>query len=46
MKVAAFNAICPYEIGDRVVIIEKAGRSSNGYCLHTLHKNRGSDFFI
>lgn len=30
MKVAAFNAICPYEIGDRVVIIEKAERNENG----------------
>lgn len=30
MKVAAFNAVCPYEIGDRVVILEAAGKNENG----------------
>lgn len=30
MKLAAFNAVCPYEIGDRVVILEVAGKNENG----------------
>ena len=30
MKLAAFNAVCPYEIGDKVVILEAAGKNDNG----------------
>lgn len=30
MKLAAFNAVCTYEIGDRVVILEVAGKNENG----------------
>lgn len=30
MKLAAFNAVCPYEIGDRVSILEAAGKNENG----------------
>ena len=30
MKLAAFNAVCPVEIGDKVVILEVAGKNENG----------------
>ena len=30
MQMAAFSAKCPYEIGDRVVVIEVAGTNENG----------------
>ncbi len=30
MKVAAFSAKCPYEIGDRVNVIKAAGSNENG----------------
>ena len=30
MQMAAFSAKCPYEIGDRVVVLEAAGRNENG----------------
>lgn len=30
MQIAAFSAKCPYEIGDRVVILEAAARNENG----------------
>ncbi|MEY8421391.1 hypothetical protein AALB52_01400 [Lachnospiraceae bacterium 38-14] len=58
MKLAAFNAVCTYEIGDRVVILEVAGKNENGgnvyaagrgnnrYCLYALHKVGKSNFHI
>ncbi len=30
MQMAAFSVKCPYEIGDRVVILEAAARNENG----------------
>ena len=30
MQVAAFSARSPYEIGDRVVVLEVAGKNENG----------------
>lgn len=30
MKVAAFSAKCPYEIGDRVNVVQQAGKNENG----------------
>lgn len=30
MKLAAFNAVCPYEIGDRVTVIVPAKENDNG----------------
>jgi len=30
MQIAAFNAKCPYEIGDRVNVIKTAGSNGNG----------------
>ena len=30
MQMAAFSAKCPYEIGDRVVVLEVAGKNENG----------------
>jgi len=30
MKVAAFSAKCPYEIGDRVNVVQEAGENESG----------------
>lgn len=30
MKVTAFSAKCPYEIGDRVNVVQAAGENKNG----------------